>query len=204
MKRITINIYQFEELSETIQQTVLENFRGLNIDYQWWVWVYEDARSMGISIGDFDIDYRKIFLNLEYDLPTICNLIKEVVGEGDRLYGIAETYLSKWDELVYEQMSTDRVAEDSADSLTKEFKNELSNYYLGVLTQEYKHLSSDKAIIETLEANNYWFFENGDCVSFSIATESLSDFWETAVDTFREHIDNPELYEQHKKEYLGI
>lgn len=32
--------------------------------------------------------------------------------------------------------------------------------------------------------------------------KDMIDCWETAVNTFRECIDNPELYEQHKKEYL--
>jgi len=44
MKTIEINLYQFNELSESAKQTAIEWYRSVNLDYDWWEFIYDDAK----------------------------------------------------------------------------------------------------------------------------------------------------------------
>ena len=56
MKTISINLYSFDELSEEIQQKVIEKNYYINVDYGWWEFTYEDAANIGLKLTEFDID----------------------------------------------------------------------------------------------------------------------------------------------------
>lgn len=60
MKTINIELYGFSELAEQVQEKVLEDFRYLNTDYDWWETEYEDFLSIAPFIG-VATSYRQIF-----------------------------------------------------------------------------------------------------------------------------------------------
>ena len=41
MRTISVNLFSFDELSEDIQSKVIDNFRDINVDHDWWEHVYE-------------------------------------------------------------------------------------------------------------------------------------------------------------------
>lgn len=47
----TIILYQFEELSEAAKEKARDWYRTGNLDYEWWDFVYEDAKNMGSLMG---------------------------------------------------------------------------------------------------------------------------------------------------------
>ncbi len=51
MQQKTITLYNFDELSEHVQETVLENLYSLNIDHEWWDCTFQDAKEMGLLLG---------------------------------------------------------------------------------------------------------------------------------------------------------
>jgi len=57
MRQETVNVYEFDELSPDIQQAVIEKRRNSADfpDWEWWYWVYEDAKAIGKLMG-IDID----------------------------------------------------------------------------------------------------------------------------------------------------
>lgn len=48
-------IYPFDELSEEAKEKAVENLYNINVDYEWWDFVYEDTREVGKLMG-IDID----------------------------------------------------------------------------------------------------------------------------------------------------
>jgi len=51
MRQETINIYEFSELSEESQEKAIEKFREHNLDYEWWDFIYEDAKEIAKLMG---------------------------------------------------------------------------------------------------------------------------------------------------------
>lgn len=56
MKTKTINLYEFDELSEDAKEKALQNLWDINVDHEWWDYIYEDAERIGLKITGFDID----------------------------------------------------------------------------------------------------------------------------------------------------
>ena len=56
MKTKTVNMYDFEELSEKAQEAALQEIASFNSNYEWWESVYEDAEMAGLKITSFDLD----------------------------------------------------------------------------------------------------------------------------------------------------
>ena len=51
MKTKTINTYSFDELNEQAKEKAREWFRAGNLDYDWYEFVFEDAKRVGALIG---------------------------------------------------------------------------------------------------------------------------------------------------------
>ena len=54
------NVYQFNELPESVQSKVIDNLRDINTDYDWWEFVYSDATEIGTILG---IDISNIYFS---------------------------------------------------------------------------------------------------------------------------------------------
>lgn len=51
MQTKTITLYNFDELAENVQETVLENLYSVNIDHEWWDCTYHEAGQIGSILG---------------------------------------------------------------------------------------------------------------------------------------------------------
>lgn len=172
MRTIRTKVYKFNELSESAQKKALTEMWDINVDYDWWSSVYEDAAEVGIKINEFDID-RPNYCRGELTLPLTesCNKIIKTHGEECDTYLTAKLYLAEWAKLVCEHsdgINTDKVAENKesdfdelADELEKQYRLSICNDYLTTLRKEYEYLTSDEAIKETITANEYEFTVNG-------------------------------------------
>ncbi len=72
MKEVTIKLYEFDELSERAQEEAIEKLSDINVDYDWWKYVYEDAERIGLKINEFDLER-------EYDYLTSGEAIIETI-----------------------------------------------------------------------------------------------------------------------------
>ena len=173
MKTIEINLYKFSELSEQAKKNALNKLSDINIDYDWYQFTFEDCERIGIKIVEFDIYGRYIkgclIIN---DLVDICNLIKKEHGEGCETYKTAINYLDQYDKLVAKHSKGlkggEQVHEDNYDIFDEELKDllfelrdDILQDYLNILRNEYEYRTSEEAIIETIEANDYDFTEDG-------------------------------------------
>jgi hypothetical protein len=172
MRTKTINLYQFDELSDEAKQKAIESLSGINVDFEWWEFVYEDAEQIGLKITEFDID-RGMYAKGEFieGAEDVANAILKNHGEDCETYKTAKGYLTDRDELVAKYsdgVNTDVVAEEDeyyfdqdCDELDDSFRIDLLDDYRIILDKEWDYLTSEEAVIGTIRANEYEFTEDG-------------------------------------------
>ena len=76
MRTIRTKVYKFSELSDKAKQKAIEKFYDINVDYDWWESVYEDAKNIGLKITGFDID-RASYCNGDFILSA-CEVAQNI------------------------------------------------------------------------------------------------------------------------------
>lgn len=158
MKTITTTktIYEFSELSEDAKERAINNHSCINVDYDWWEFVYEDAKNVGLKITSFGLD-RNREANGEWiqDADFCANEILSNHGHECETYKTASRYIEDRNKLDIEEQ------EDELYDLDKQFLYDILEDFSIMLQKESEWLMSDEAIIETIEANQYEFDEDG-------------------------------------------
>lgn len=166
MKDITITVYKFNELSEDIQDKVIERQSDINVDYDWWEFVYEDAEQIGLKITEFDTD-RYCKGNFIDSAKETAHKIIDNHGENCETYKTASEYLKDRDNLIdtFPKDKDEEIDEykldNDLDDLDSEFLRSLLEDYRIILRNEYEYLTSRESIIETIEINDYDFTIDG-------------------------------------------
>lgn len=191
MRTITKELYSFNELSDEAKQKALENLSNINTDYEWWDYEdYTNiGKIFGIEIeeiyfsgfssqGDgacFEGHYR---YNKEASKK-----IREYAPLNTVLHDIADRLQSIQKGQFYQLMSDTKhrghyyhenctetsvyrndnkdVPEEVEDALIDTLKDFMRWIYRS-LEKEYDYLTGEEAIRETIEANQYEFYENGE------------------------------------------
>ena len=158
MRTITTHttVYKFDELTEEGKRKALENLYDINVDFDWWDSTYDDAETIGCKITEFDID-RGSYCRLTCpDAHETARLIVENHGEMCDTRKLADEYLKD-----REKLARDEDDFDGLEALDTEFERALGEEYLSLLRQEYEYQTSEEAIKETIEANDYDFTSEG-------------------------------------------
>ncbi len=171
MRTITTvkTVYSFDELSEDAQEKAVEKLYDLNVDYDWWEFVFEDASEVGLKLTSFDIDRgRSCKGEFIEDALFTADRIIETHGSTCDTYKTAAAFLKERDEAVNNaprDENGDFEDEDELDrqldDIENDFLTDLLADYLSMLIQEYEYKTSREAIIETIKINNYEFDEDG-------------------------------------------
>ena len=169
MKTIEINLYQYSELSKEAKEKAVELLADVNLLDEWWNSVYEDAENVGLKIAEFDLNDGRSNIGGEIVDSHFMTAEKIVAEHGKtcHTYKIAEKFLKNWTNLVSfysDGKNRDKVAEENeekfdpkGDELEEALLKDLCSAYLHMLNEQYEYLSSEKAIVETIEANKYDF-----------------------------------------------
>jgi hypothetical protein len=162
------DVFKFDELSDAAKQKAVENLYDLNVSFEWWDSVYEDAETIKCKIKGFDLGRAN---DIDFTCPDVhetATLILENHGDQTDTYKLAEQYLKDHDKIIEEAERDEdgELADEYAvvrllDDLDAEFIRALGEEYLSILRQEYEYLTSEEAIIETIRANEYEFTEEG-------------------------------------------
>jgi hypothetical protein len=169
MRTIETTVYTFAELSEQGKDNAVERLSDINTSHIWYEFTYDDAKNVGMSIGGFDLDRgRSIDLEVD-DYQETANKIMKEHGETCDTYKNAIQFIAERDALVSKYSNGgNKVPEENEndfdcelDELETDYKKTLEEDYLKLLRNEYEYLSSREAIIETIEANEYEFTEDG-------------------------------------------
>jgi len=166
-KIIKVKVFEYDDLSDEVKEKVLESFCDINVDYEWWDFMYEDftrdLAEIGIKAALFSWD----------------------MGRGSFFYAerplvVDERKLLKWagwdlrtrearDIIDYNDLSIDTQHFAGGRAYNYFPNNEgltgaLNLKYRDFLSQlrcQYDYLTSRKSIEETIRANEYTFLEDG-------------------------------------------
>lgn len=169
MKKHEIITYSFYELSEDAKEKAIQNLWDINVNYDWWEFIYKDAERIGLKITGFDINsYCEGHFIL--DSLDVCKEIFKKHGEDCETFKTAQQFTVDRDNLVakysdgknLEIVTEDEYEFDSdCDELEKEFLKSLLEDYRIILQKDYEYLTREKAIQETIESNDYEFTDDG-------------------------------------------
>jgi len=165
-------VYNFVELSDEAKETAVQNMADINISYEWWESIYEDATRAKLTLTSFDLD-RNRHCEGEFieDAGSTAFAITQQHGEKCETHQTAENYINDRTKLVEKYsngVTLNKVLEDNeydfdndCDELDAEFLKSILEDYSIILQKESEYLMSEEAIIETIEANEYEFTEDG-------------------------------------------
>ena len=174
MREETINVYRYDELSEEVKERVLERMSDVNVDYKWWEFVFEDAETIGLKLEAFDLGstYRGAYCDGTWidDAEEAAEKILQEHGEECETYKDALDFQAELKQamLIYERHEDydpeSMEFEDSAEyeDMCEEFLRTLLEDYRIILEKEYEYLTSEEAIVDTIEANEYEFTKDGE------------------------------------------
>lgn len=172
METITVEteVYKFSELSEEAKEHALSNLAVINVDFEWWDTSYDHYESLGIRVAEFN-EYRAK-IELIYDAEIVAANIVAAYPEMDtemlkknpnyktpEIRNTASTFLTDFEALTLDEEG-DYDDEDYTD-LENDFTYELSEIVRIELRKEYEDLTSEEAIVDTIEANEYDFTVEG-------------------------------------------
>ena len=171
MRTIEVKIFKFNELNEKAKQNAIRNLSDINVDYNWWEFIYEDAKYIGLKIMSFDLD-RNRHAKGEFILnaPEVAQNILSNHGKECETYKTAESFLEVWQPIFNAYMDEESEkyesseSEDEMQELEDDFFNSLLEDYSIILQNACDYLQSDESIIDTIEANEYEFTENGEMI----------------------------------------
>ena len=165
MKTKTIEIYEFDELSESAQDKAIDNIRTINNDYEWWDSIYEDAKDAGIILESFDLDRNRHAKGYFSNGAEGCaHLIVDNHGEICETYKTARAYLKDRDKLMRTPIDGDfdeTALDNSLNDLDTDFLQSILEDYSMSLQREYEYLNSKENLLEVIACNEYTFNVNG-------------------------------------------
>lgn len=174
-RTVRIKLYYYLDLTEEAKIKALEHFADINVDYNWWEFIYKDCEEIGCEIKSFDLDKRDCKIEFNNSCNEVSALIILNHGEECNTYKLAKDFVTDWNNLVLkysDSINTDKVSEDNidifdieADELENVFKKAISEDYLSILRKEYEYRISREAIEETIVCNCYEFTSNGNFFS---------------------------------------
>jgi len=153
-------VYTFDELTEEAQDRAIEKQADINVDYEWWDSIEDDAEQIGLSIIEFNTYHRTVKGKLLNDAIDVAEAIIRNHGEDCDTYKLAKQYIED-----YEALPQDEDGWRDSEEIDEEFEYALSQEYLSMLIKDYEYLTSREAIIETIVANDYRFTEDGNLFS---------------------------------------
>ena len=152
MKTIKIDLYSFKELSKEAKAKVISKLSDINVDHKWYDFTYEDAENIGLKIEESDWEYATAKGEFTMSAPEVAEKIKEGHGKKCETYKIASAFLNS----IEGEKDDDKLTE-----LEDLFLRVLLKEYGKMLREEWLYLQSEKAIIETIESNEYTFEADG-------------------------------------------
>ena len=160
-------VYKFDELTEKAKENAINKLAYINVDYEWWDSIYEDAENIGLKLKTFDLD-RNRHATGEFILSATevaANVIRDH-GDQCETYKTAQEFLDEQNKYPMPDDDSDEfsVWEDKMLELEDEFLKSLLEDYSIILQKEYEYLTSEEAIIESIKANDYVFDENGNLI----------------------------------------
>ncbi len=162
MKTIEIKVYKFEELDKQTKEKVIENYRYINVeDTFWYDWIKDDFNRLGLEIKEFNIDrgsYAKIYIE---NFEDTSNYIIEEFGDSVAIKQTAKNYIDEYNKIQANFQHNGIYSKRELEILDEKYQREYLEDILSYLRLNYEWETSDEAVINTIEANDYDFTTDG-------------------------------------------
>lgn len=168
-----IKTYKFEELDENLQQKILEKNSDINVDYDWWDYIYEDINDVAEILG-INIKQKPVKLingSTRYD-PAIWFTGFYHQGEGsafDAEYSYAKGSIKKIKKYAPDDKELHRIAQslfqiqsDNFFQITVSIRSYRdSAISVSVDRNDYKSLTknAEEDMINVMNDFNHWIFK---------------------------------------------
>jgi hypothetical protein len=183
MREITVKIYKFEELSEKAQQSTISNLSDINVDYEWWDieglldLSQKEMDEVGIKPGEIEsllisykieafelgghqyIQFENVIVNNEEAFRKFLKVPEELWAQCSYYF----TNDSKNCNTCLDLSTDDPPTEEEDDILNGAIEimaDKIHEAWVSLRT-DYEYQTSEKAIKDTILANEYEFYENG-------------------------------------------
>ena len=162
----------WDGIPDKVKENIFSKHGDICTDYEWWEFIYEDAKNVGLKIGSFDLggasyvkgDFllsaNEVAQNIINEHGDICETHKTAQNFLDEWTPVFADYLDENSEN-YESYDAERKLQDLED----EFLKSLCEDYRVILQKEYEFLTSEESVVETFKANEYVFDKWGNIVS---------------------------------------
>lgn len=172
MEKIMVEytVFPLAELTGKAREKALCTLSEFNTEFDWYQSVYDDAtESADIVIEEFDIYHRTIGLKFLTSAEQTAQKILQNHGNTCDTYKLAHKFLHDLADIKqafpgqFDDMGNPEefAREEEISELEQDFLKSLRREYLSLLTQEYEYRSSEPALIELAEANEYLFHADG-------------------------------------------
>ena len=164
-------VYPFDELSEEAKEKAVQGLWDINLFYEWWESIYDDALSARLKLTEFELD-RGAYCRGEFieNAEDTAATIIENHGESCETHKTATLYVYESELLFIEYPvqldeegfdENEDMRESEQADIDAEFLKSILEDYRIMLQKDYEYLGSEDAIIETIKANEYEFTEDG-------------------------------------------
>ncbi len=182
MREMNVTVYSFAELSEDAQERAINDLRHVDVDGDWYEYVYDTIRAagklIGLDIGDihfdtylyciFDASYEYVrgaakAIQAEFpratDLHDVARKLQDLQKRHFYSLSCAVTEGRSMNYYQCFRFGEDYDCEDLGDIL-----DDFAHWARILLRDEYEYFTSDEAVKEMIEANGYEFDEEGKLV----------------------------------------
>jgi len=169
MKTIHLALYSFSELSANAKDEALNEHRFINVEYNWWDSIYEDAERSGLKITGFEFE-SSWYCNAHFihDAIHCAGEIMDHHGDTTPTYQIALSFWAKRSQIVRTwpkdenwEFKHQGDLDEGLDRVEANFLIHLQWAYHSLLIEEYNFQTSDEAITATFEAQEFYFTADG-------------------------------------------
>ena len=169
MKTKTIQVYEFNELTERAQESALDEVRQGNYGYDWFEYTYEEAEAIGLHLTGFGLDRdRHATGNFKDSAECCAHFIIDNHGETCETYITATTYLTDRDKLIESaplnedgELESEYNLDCDLNDLDAEFLRSILEDYSMQLQRESEYRDSKEYLLEMIDCNGYTFTEYG-------------------------------------------
>lgn len=191
MREMSVTVYSFAELSDDAQERALNAFRYIEVEHDWYEYPYDTIRTagklIGLDIGDihFDTDLYCIF-NASYEYvrgasaairrefswadvrkefswaDDLCKVAKDLQDLQKRHFYSLSCAVTEGRTM--NRYRCFRFGEDYECEDLEGIIDDFAHWARILLRDAYEYLTSDEAVKEAIEANEYEFTENGKLV----------------------------------------
>ena len=182
MREMNVTVYAFAELSDDARERAINAFRDINVEFDWWDDSYDMIRTagklLGLEIDDISLD-TDLYCIFNADYEYARGAAKAIQAEfphatdlhdvARKLQDLQKRHFYSLSCAVKEGRTTNRYScfrfgEDYECEDLGDILDDFAHWARILLRDEAEYLTSDEAVKETIEANEYEFTEGGKLV----------------------------------------